>query len=90
MEFLRFNSSKFRTFAPVFIEHEFYYCSISHTNCDLERDLMSKSKCTLKLRTIAQTSTIVHLGLSQACVRVWDGVCAFFMPIPIVLPPTRL
>ena len=56
-----------------------FCCSISHTNCDLERDLMSKSKCTLKLRTIAQTSTIVHLGLSQACVRVWDGVCAFFM-----------
>ena len=67
-----------------------FCCSISHTNCDLERDLMSKSKCTLKLRTIAQTSTIVHLGLSQACVRVWDGVRAFFMPIPIVLPPTRL
>ena len=67
-----------------------FCCSISHTNCDLERDLMSKSKCTLKLRTIAQTSTIVHLGLSQACVRVWDGGCAFFMPIPIVLPPTRL
>lgn len=58
-----------------------FCCSISHTNCDLERDLMSKSKCTLKLRTIAQTSTIVHLGLSQACVRVWDGVCAFFMPL---------
>jgi hypothetical protein len=64
-----------------------FCCSISHTNCDLERDLMSKSKCTLKLRTIAQTSTIVHLGLSQACVRVWDGACAFFMPIPIVFPP---
>ena len=68
----------------------YFCCSISHTNCDLERDLMSKSKCTLKLRTIAQTSTIVHLGLSQACVRVWDGACAFFMPIPIVLPSTRL
>ena len=35
-------------------------------------------------------STIADLGLSQACVRVWDGVCAFFMPIPIVLPSTRL
>jgi hypothetical protein len=22
----------------------------------------------------------------QACRRIWDGVCAFFMPIPIVLP----
>ena len=66
------------------------YCSISPTNCNLKRDLMSKSKCTLKLRSIAQTSTIVHLGLLQACRRVWDGVCAFFMPIPIVLPPTRL
>ena len=38
MEFLRFNSSKFRTFAPVFIEHEFYNCSISLPNRDLERD----------------------------------------------------
>ena len=85
-------SWKVRTFAPAFRKGcRSFCCSISHTNCDLERDLMSKSKCTLKLRTIAQTSTIVHLGLSQACVRVWDGVCAFFMPIPIVLPPpTRL
>ena len=67
-----------------------FCCSISPTNCNLKRDLMSKSKYTLKLRTIAQTSTIVYLGLLQACRRIWDGVCAFFMPIPIVLPPTRL
>ena len=67
-----------------------FCCSISQPNCDLERDLMNKINTTLKLRSIAQTSTIVHLGLSQACVRVWDGVCAFFMPIPIVFPPTRL
>ena len=65
----------------------FFCCSISPTNCNLKRDLMSKSKYTLKLRTIAQTSTIVYLGLLQACRRIWDGVCAFFMPIPIVLPP---
>jgi len=26
-------------------------------------------------------STIADLGLSQACVRVWDGGCAFFMPL---------
>ena len=56
------------------------YCSISPTNCDLERDLMSKSKCTLKLRTIAQTSTIVHLGLSQACRRIWDGAALSLCP----------
>ena len=65
----------------------FFCCSISPTNCNLKRDLMGKSKYTLKLRTIAQTSTIVYLGLLQACRRIWDGVCAFFMPIPIVLPP---
>lgn len=64
-----------------------FCCSIIQSNCDLKRDLMSKSKYTLKLRTIAQTSTIVYLGLLQACRRVWDGVCAFFMPIPILLPP---
>ena len=64
-----------------------FCCSISPTNCNLKRDLMSKSKYTLKLRTIAQTSTIVYLGLLQACRRIWDGACAFFMPIPIVLPP---
>ena len=58
MEFLRFNSSKFRTFAPVFIEHEFYYCSISQPNCDLERDFMSKTYTSLELRTIAQSPTI--------------------------------
>ena len=79
-----------RSLVNVFFEHESFYCSISQPNCDLERDLMSKSKYTLKLRTIAQTSTIVYLGLSQAWLRIWDGVRAFFMPIPIVLPPTRL
>ena len=25
-------------------------------------------------------STIADLGLSQACRRIWDGACAFFMP----------
>ena len=79
-----------RSLVNVFSEHESFYCSISPTNCNLKRDLMSKSKYTLKLRTIAQTSTIVYLGLLQACRRIWDGACAFFMPIPIVLPPTRL
>jgi len=49
-------SWKVRNFAHVFIEHEFYYCSISQPNCYLERDFMSKSKYTLELRTTAQTS----------------------------------
>jgi hypothetical protein len=35
-------------------------------------------------------STIGYLGLLQAWQDIWDGACAFFMPIPIVLPPTRL
>ena len=35
-------------------------------------------------------STIGYLGLLQAWQDIWDGVCAFFMPIPIVLLPTRL
>ena len=43
-----------------------FCCSISDSNCDLERDLMNKINTTLKLRSIAQTSTIVVLGLSQA------------------------
>ena len=34
-------------------------------------------------------STIADLGPSRACRRIWDGVCVFFMPIPIVLPPTE-
>ena len=71
----------------MFIEHESFYCSILLSNWYLERDLMSKSKYTLKLRTIAQTSTIVYLGLYQARQEIWDGACAFFMPIPIVLSP---
>ena len=66
-----------------------FCCSIILPNCDLERDLRANNT-TLKLRTIAQTSSIVVLGLSQAWQDIWDGVCAFFMPIPIVLPPTRL
>ena len=78
---------KFVTLHTPFHKGTTLYCSISPTNCNLKRDLMSKSKYTLKLRTIAQTSTIVYLGLLQACRRVWDGVCAFFMPIPIALPP---
>ena len=44
----------------------FFCCSIIHSNCDLERDFLSKSNTTLELRVTAQTSTIVVLGLSQA------------------------
>ena len=60
-------SWKVRNFAHAFRKGcRFFCCSIIQSNCDLERDLVSKSKYTLKLRTIAQTSTIVYLGLSQA------------------------
>ncbi|SFO84751.1 hypothetical protein SAMN04487852_10937 [Prevotella sp. tf2-5] len=48
-------SWKVRTFAPVFSEHESFYCSIILPNCNLVRDLTSKSKYPLELRTIAQT-----------------------------------
>ena len=47
---------------------------------------MSKSKCTLKLRFIAQTSIHSTFGAVQGPVESMDGACAFFMPIPIVLP----
>ena len=57
-------------FAPslshAFSQRHIFCCSISDSNCDLERDLMNKINTTLKLRSIAQTSTIVVLGLSQA------------------------
>ena len=35
-------------------------------------------------------STIGYLGLSQAWLRIWDGVCAFFMPVWLVLSPQNL
>ena len=60
-------SWKVRTFAHAFRKGcKSFCCSISDSNCDLERDLMNKINTTLKLRSIAQTSTIVVLGLSQA------------------------
>ena len=60
-------SWKVRNFAPAFRKGcRSFCCSISDSNCDLERDLMNKINTTLKLRSIAQTSTIVVLGLSQA------------------------
>ena len=75
-------SWKVRTFAHAFRKGcKSFCCSISDSNCDLERDLMNKINTTLKLRSIAQTSTIVVLGQYQARLRVWDGVCAFFMPL---------
>jgi hypothetical protein len=60
-------SWKVRNFALAFRKGcRSFCCSISDSNCDLERDLMNKINTTLKLRSIAQTSTIVVLGLSQA------------------------
>ena len=50
-----------------------FCCSISHTNLHLERDITSKTKYTLELRTIAQSPTIVYLGQCKARVRVWMG-----------------
>ena len=50
-----------------------FCCSISPTNCNLKRDFKSTTKYTLELRAIAQTSTIVYLGLLQACRRIWTG-----------------
>ena len=74
-------SWKVRTFVHAFRKGcRSFCCSISQPNCDLERDLMGKSKYTLKLRTIAQTSTIVYLGLSQAWLRVWTGPALSLCP----------
>ena len=53
--------------------HKSFYCSISHTNLHLERDITSKTKYTLELRTRAQSQTIVYLGQCKARVRVWTG-----------------
>ena len=44
-----------RSLVNVFFEHESFYCSISHTNLHLERDIMSEIKYPLELRTIAQS-----------------------------------
>ena len=53
--------------------HKSFYCSISHTNLHLERDITSKTKYTLELRTIAQSPTTVYLGQCKVRVRVWTG-----------------
>ena len=63
----------------VFSEHESFYCSIILPNCDLERDLRANNT-TLKLRTIAQTSSIVVLGLSQAWQDIWQGFALSLCP----------
>ena len=60
--------------------HKSFYCSISHTNLHLERDITSKTKYTLELRTIAQSPTIVYLGQCKARVRVWTGPALSLCP----------
>ena len=47
-----------RSLVNVFFEHESFCCSISPTNCNLKRDLMSTTYTSLELRTIAQSPTI--------------------------------
>ena len=69
---------------------DFFVAQSLTRTCTSNEIFMSKTNTTLKLCLMAQTSTIVVLGQCKARVRVWDGACAFFMPIPIVLPPTRL
>ena len=80
MEFLRFNSSKFRTFAPVFIEHESFYCSISDTNLHLETRFYEHIYILLELRFIAQTSIHRYIGAVQGLCQSMDWACAFFIP----------
>ena len=75
-------SWKVRTFAPAFRKGcGSFYCSITLPNCDLERDLMSKTYILLKLRSIAQTSFHKYIGAVAGLAECMDGACAFFMPI---------
>ena len=54
--------------------------SISHTNCDLEKEREQKNKSPLECVLYSANFTIGDLRLSQACMGIWQG-CAIFAKI---------
>lgn len=83
-------SWKVRNFAGVFSQrHHFLLLNFSAELRPRKR-FYEQDQISIGSAPYSADSTIGYLGLSQAWLRIWDGACAFFMPIPIVLPPTRL
>ena len=84
-------SWKVRTFAPAFRKGcRSFCCSISQPNCDLERDFYEQDLYIIGTAHHSAVSNHRCIGAVAGLSENMDGVCAFFMPIPIVLPPTRL
>ena len=82
-------SWKVRTFAAVFFEYIFLLLNFSAELRPRTR-FYEQDQISIGSAPHSADSTIGYLGLSQAWLRIWDGACAFFMPILIVPPPTRL
>ena len=79
-------SWKKRTFAHVFSQHIFLLLNFSAEPRPRKR-FYEQDQIRIGAAHHSAVSTITDLGPSRAWLRIWDGACAFFMPIPIVLPP---
>ena len=79
-------SWKVRNFAHAFSQrHHFILLNFSDEPRPLTR-FYEQNQISIGAAHHSADSTIADLGPSRACRRIWDGACAFFMPIPIVPP----
>ena len=70
----------------VFSEHESFYCSISQPNWYLERDFYEQNQYYIEAVPYGADFNHSSIGAVPSPAESMDGACAFFMPIPIVLP----
>ena len=87
--FLCHNSLKKRTFAPVFFEYIFLLLNFP---TELRPRKGFKEQIQMYIGAARHSADFNHstFGAVAGLVGNMDGACAFFMPIRIVLPPTRL
>jgi hypothetical protein len=67
-----------------------FCCSISQPNWYLERDFYEQNQYYIEAVPYGADFNHSSIGAVPSPAESMDGACAFFMPIPIVLPPTRL
>jgi hypothetical protein len=70
---------------PVFSRHIFLLLNFSDEPRPLKR-FYEQDQIRIGAAHHSAVSTITDLGPSQAWLRIWDGACAFFMSILLVLP----
>ena len=80
-------SWKVRTFADAFSQRHHFILLNYPAELQPRKGFNEQIQISIGAAHHSADSTIGYLGLLQAWQDIWDGGCAFFMPIPIVLPP---